>query len=104
MSQPKKFDIKTHIVSVYDDYIIVKPKSNNHLLIIGSPDSSVEPDKYFETSVYIGNHGHLHINGKHKGIIRLCLQSGEYPSKLMFDETEGKFERKTGYEMIEVLK
>lgn len=102
MSQPKvsQHDIKTHTVIIYEDYVIIKPKSNNHMLIIGCPDSSREPDKYFETSVYIGNHGHLHIKSMHKGTIQLCLQSGEYPTELGFDETEGLFKRKSVYEMI----
>ena len=101
MEKPKRFDIKTHEVTIYEEHIIIKPKSNNHLLIIGAPDSDCEPNKYFETSIYIGNHGCLLVKGKHKGTMQFCLQHGEYPTELGFDESEGKFTRNPVYDMIE---
>jgi hypothetical protein len=94
-------DLGSHTVWIYEDFVIVKPKSNKHMIIISCPDCSIEPDKHFETSIYIGNHAQILVNGEHKGTIHMCLQNGEYPTQLSFDESEGKFDQKSTYELIE---
>lgn len=83
----------THSVAAHKDFIGFRPVSRNHLLLIGQSDTSVEPDKKYETSIYIADHASILICGKTKGDLEIRIQSDEYPTKLVIDESERKFLR-----------
>ena len=82
-------------VVVFDDFVSVRPIPNaEHMLIIGKPDESIEPDKQYTTDVYIADHASILIKGHKKGDLEICVSSDEFETTLTIDETEGKFKRR----------
>lgn len=82
----------THSLQLHSDFIGIRPISNNHLVIIGLPDTSIDPDKDYETDVHIGNHATILIKGFHKGDLEIRILADEYPTKLIIDKSRGEFE------------
>ena len=83
----------TFYVVIFKDFVSIRPVSQNHAIIIGTPDSSIEPDKNYETSIYVCDHANVLIKGKKKGDLEICVSHDEFPTRLAIDETEGKFQR-----------
>ena len=104
MPRSRIFDIGSHTVAIVGDHIVIKPKSNDHMVIVGAPDSSVVPDGFFETEVYVANHASLLIRGEHKGTVRMCIQSDEYPTELAIDNADKGFTQTTLDEIIGRIK
>jgi len=61
------------------------------VLIIGTPDESVEPDKEYDTNIYVADHASVLIKGHKKGDLEICVSRDEFPTRLVINEDEGKF-------------
>lgn len=84
----------THAITVFKDFVSIRPLPAKHLIIVGQPDTSVEPDKDYETDLYVADHATILVRGNHKKDLEICVSHDEFPTKLVLDEREGKFIRR----------
>ena len=86
-------DTPTHSVKVFKGFVVVRPIPDTYSIIIGSPDSSVKPDSEYSTDIYVCDHGKILVRGTQKKKLEIRVASDEFPTKIIIDETERRFEK-----------
>jgi hypothetical protein len=72
----------THLARIFRDVVYVRPISENYEIIISRPDTSITPDKDYETSIYVADNLSILLRGKQKGQMEIALETDEFPFKL----------------------